>query len=341
VKYLIIGLGHMGKRRIRNLFELNIPKSEIFGFDLSEDKKNEVKEKYGITIVDNPDSIINEIDAIIICTSPLNHRQPQKYAIDNGKDFFCEVGLNDVGLEELLNIAKVKNIKAVPSKTPILYKNWKIVKKLISEEYVGKPISFNYHSGCFLPYAYASRKTDIQNLYTTKRESGSTREMLAFQMRWIQWIFGNANSVFSIKGKLSNDFKADIDDNFTLTCIFKENVFANIMVDAIAKPCCEMLEVTCTKGTIFHNLSYKRSVEVIRDGEKEWTSFPIDKIDSFERKNTTLGEVPYIEEMKDFINFVKDGIDYGFSYNDELKAIAVLNAAELSAKKGKMIKLDS
>ena len=43
MKFLVIGLGSMGKRRVRNLLA-NGEKS-IFGFDLREDRRKETEEK--------------------------------------------------------------------------------------------------------------------------------------------------------------------------------------------------------------------------------------------------------------------------------------------------------
>ena len=49
---LIIGLGSMGKRRIRCLKALGI--NSIWGYDTREDRKREAKEKYQIQIIDDP-----------------------------------------------------------------------------------------------------------------------------------------------------------------------------------------------------------------------------------------------------------------------------------------------
>ena len=46
MKVLVIGLGSMGKRRIRNLRALGL--SEIAGFDPRVDRRQEASEKYSI-----------------------------------------------------------------------------------------------------------------------------------------------------------------------------------------------------------------------------------------------------------------------------------------------------
>ena len=47
MKLLVIGLGSMGKRRVRNFTALG--DNEVAGFDLREDRCLEAAEKYGIT----------------------------------------------------------------------------------------------------------------------------------------------------------------------------------------------------------------------------------------------------------------------------------------------------
>ena len=49
MNFLIIGLGSMGKRRVRNLQALGY--RNIIGFDMREDRRKEAKEKYGIQTV--------------------------------------------------------------------------------------------------------------------------------------------------------------------------------------------------------------------------------------------------------------------------------------------------
>ena len=46
VKFLVIGLGSMGKRRVRNLNTLGY--NEVAGFDVREDRCLEAAEKYNI-----------------------------------------------------------------------------------------------------------------------------------------------------------------------------------------------------------------------------------------------------------------------------------------------------
>lgn len=83
MKFLIVGLGSMGKRRIRCLKSLG--HENIIGFDLKQSRRKEAEEKYGIeTISDVNKPDFNDIDALIISTPPDIHNQYIKLAIEKG-----------------------------------------------------------------------------------------------------------------------------------------------------------------------------------------------------------------------------------------------------------------
>ena len=76
MKFLIIGLGSMGQRRIRCLQHLKY--FDIYGFDIDRKKTQKVKNKYNIKVdTDLKKLFLINFDAIIISTDPKYH---MKYA---------------------------------------------------------------------------------------------------------------------------------------------------------------------------------------------------------------------------------------------------------------------
>ena len=72
MKFLVIGLGSMGKRRIRCLKRLG--QNDIAGFDVRQDRCNEVHQKYQIPTFDDWNQAQNlPADAWIISTPPDLH----------------------------------------------------------------------------------------------------------------------------------------------------------------------------------------------------------------------------------------------------------------------------
>ena len=73
MKFLVIGLGSMGKRRIRNLQKLGY--KHIAGFDLRQDRLDETYSEYDVLVYKNFNEAIKNFNpnVFIISTSPKHH----------------------------------------------------------------------------------------------------------------------------------------------------------------------------------------------------------------------------------------------------------------------------
>ena len=72
MKAVQIGLGSMGKRRIRNLLSVGI--NDITGFDKREDRRREAEDKYQIkTSAELTADLLSESDILIVSTPPDRH----------------------------------------------------------------------------------------------------------------------------------------------------------------------------------------------------------------------------------------------------------------------------
>ena len=88
MKVIVIGLGSMGKRRIRLLSEHQ--DIEIFGIDSNEERCKEVEDKYGVKcfISINKAKAEEPIECAFVCTSPLSHAGIIKECLQNNLHVF-------------------------------------------------------------------------------------------------------------------------------------------------------------------------------------------------------------------------------------------------------------
>ena len=104
-KVAVIGLGSMGKRRIRNLKALGFEK--IYGFDLREDRKLSSKQQYGIQVISSIEDLISEkFDALIISTPPDTHHIYMKIAIDYRIPAFIEASVLDTDFNDIIRLSE-------------------------------------------------------------------------------------------------------------------------------------------------------------------------------------------------------------------------------------------
>jgi len=150
MKFLVIGLGSMGKRRIRCLKRLGV--TEILGFDLKDDRREEARSKYGIDVVaDWAEAKAQPADAWIVSTPPDTHVTYGLQAVERNIAFFTEAGVTDPKTDVLIARLKETRVVGAPSCTMRYYFGPRRIKRLIADEAIGRPLSFTYHCGQYLP----------------------------------------------------------------------------------------------------------------------------------------------------------------------------------------------
>ena len=301
MKFLVIGLGSMGKRRVRNLIALGY-KDSVVGFDPRVDRTNEAKE-YSIETFNDFDEAVtkHKPDVFLISTPPNLHMQYAYFASENNISCFIEASVVDA--DKILELSKVienKNIVMAPSCTMRYYPGPMKIKELIENGTIGKVLNYNYHTGQYLPDWHPWE--NIKDFYVSNPDTGGAREIVPFELSWLNDIFGDANPLACVRKKLTN-MPADIDDIYHCLLEYPNNVIGNLTVEVISRPkAVREFRVMGSEGEIVFS-GDTNSVKYINTDMKDW------KIISFDVGTVQDGyinpEEPYINEVKDFVNSVK------------------------------------
>jgi predicted dehydrogenase len=332
IKFLIIGLGSMGKRRIRNLKYLK--ETNIVGFDITEERREETKEKYGIKTVNTIEKAFNENpNAIIISTPPHLHEDYMKLAIEKNIPFFTELNLISKGLNKIVKNGNEKNILMASSCDMRYIESIKKIKELIKNQKIGKVTSFAYHVGQYLPDWHPWE--DYRKFFASRKDTNGCVEVIPGELNWMEDIFGKITSVMSLNGKYS-DLEIDSPDTYQIILKFKNNLLGNYMVDVVSRVPCRNIRIIGTEGIIEWDHG-KKLIKMYTAKNKKWEEFPENE-GTIER-GYIHKEEPYIEEMSNFIKALKKGEKYPFLLNEELEILKILNSIEKSTKKRKEIKV--
>jgi predicted dehydrogenase len=330
--FLIVGLGSMGKRRVRNLQHLKAGK--ITGFDPREDRRKEAEERYGInTHGDFEEALGENPDVLIISTPPDLHMPYMKAAATANKHFFCEASVVDDGLDELIKLCESKNIIAAPSSTMRFNPSVKRIKKLVDEGSMGKPLALTYHSGQYLPDWHPYE--DYRTFYVARRATGGCREIVPFELSWLTWVLGDVTTISSLKDRVS-ELEVDIDDTYQMILRFDEGVLGHLLVDVIARPAFRSFRLLGSDGVITWSWD-DRQVRLYQAGTKEWTVF--DEPEPPPEPGYIASEGMYIDEMRHLINAIEGNETYTYSLADDKRVLDTLYAAERSSDSGQHIRL--
>lgn len=148
---VVLGLGSMGKRRIRCLQALGVIR--IIGVDIRPDRCREVSEKYGISTFSSLKETIEFIKPkfIIISLPPKLHVAAMRECVEHKIPFFVEASVLDDGLDEVIFDVKRLNLIAAPSSTLSFHPAIIEINNIVQSGRLGKISNIVYHSGQYLP----------------------------------------------------------------------------------------------------------------------------------------------------------------------------------------------
>ena len=331
VKFLVIGLGSMGKRRIRNLQALG--RNSVVGYDPRADRRDEASTRYGIKTYDSYEAALADYNpnALIISTGPSQHMDYALPAVDKGLHCLIEASVVDADrIAELSRLVKGTKLVMAPSCTMRYYPGPRKVKELIHSKKIGKPLNINYHTGQYLPDWHPW--VTIQDFYVSKRETGACRELIPFELTWLNDIFGNPDPLACIKGKVT-DIDADIDDIYHCLLRYPQGVLANITIEVVSRPrATRELHVLGSEGRLVFSAD-ESCVRYIRAGDEGWSHIALAS-ETIEAGYINPEE-PYISEMADFINAMESGKPVLFpnTLEDDVRVLELLNSLEHLSEK--------
>lgn len=322
MRFLIIGLGSMGKRRIRCLKNLGF--DSILGFDLREDRRMESIGKYGIKTIDYIDNLnFDNIDAIIISVPPDMHNRYIKLAIEKGKPAFVEASVVIGDLENLNLLAKEKDVFIAPSCTLRFHPAIKDIKEIVRSGKYGKITNFSYHSGQYLPDWHPWE--DVKDYYVCKKETGGGREIVPFELTWIVDVIGFPKDIFGFYGK-TMDVGANIDDTYSITMDFGD-CYGNLMVDVVSRYAVRSLVLNMENGQILWR--WDESIVKLYDAiNARWIHYHATEGKAAEGYNKNIIEDMYLDEIKSFIDGINNPDKFPNSLDEDIKILKLLYKAE-------------
>lgn len=326
MKVLIIGLGSMGKRRVRNLQALGF--KDLAGFDLRADRVEEAVSRYGIRGYREFQLALTEFapDALVISTGPAEHMEYAWAAFQHGIPCFIEASVVQADrILALHHAAEEKGIVMAPSCTMRYFPGPRKVKELLAAGAIGKTLYFNYQTGQYLPDWHPWE--NVEEYYVSRRETGGCREIVPFELAWLNDVFGEPEPIALVKDKLG-DINADIDDVYLCLLRFPGGIIGNMTVDVLSRPTSTReLRIVGSEGQIVMSADSKE-VRHIRLGADEWIRHQLGE--GTVEANYINPEEPYIAEMADFVAAVQEKRQERFPNTllDDYKVLTTLQELE-------------
>ena len=241
MRFLVIGLGSMGKRRIKCLQKLG--HYYIVGLDTDWSARDKVEID---TISDSDCVAFDKVDAMIICTPPNAHAEYIKRALTDSISTFVE---QSVILEDLIGL-DTRKIYIAPSCTMLFHPE---IQKLRWK----KIINFSYHVGQYLRDWHPDE--DIKDFYVSDHETGGCKELVAFELNWMTHLFGFPR-ICGFSGETVN-MGVHIDDTYAIAMDFG-HCYGSMTVDVTSRKKIRHLTVNTPDEQIVLDLNITEKIYV-------------------------------------------------------------------------------
>ena len=332
MKFLIIGLGSMGKRRIRNLLYLGY--SKIFGFDLNEGRRHEAVNKYGIITTENFDNVASlEVDAFIISVPPDKHHIYMSKAIELNIPCFVEASVVDYSFDELIALSEKNKVFIAPSSTMYFHPAIQKIKSIIEEQFIGAPTSISYHSGQYLPDWHSYE--NVKDFYVSQKETGGAREIVPFELTWLTKIFGFPSSVYGcVKKTIEIEGAESIDDTYVGVLDYNSFILT-LTIDVTSRVATRKMFINGSNGQLLWD--WNNNFISVYTPASGWNNLEFEMLAAEEGYNKNITEQMYIDELSCFIAGTSESIVYINNLRNDHAVLKILYAIEDSSINNKTV----
>lgn len=311
MKFLIAGLGSIGRRHLRNLIALGqedlllyrthqstLPDEALAPYPVEMDLGSALAQKPDAVIVSNPTAL--HLEVAIPAAKAGCHLLLEKPVADH----------LDERVEELHQIVSETGIQTLVGFQFRFHPVLNQVKKMLDRGDLGRVYSFHVHWGEYLPSWHPWE--DYRQSYAARRDlGGGVVNTLCHPLDYVRWLFGDVASLTAITDQVS-ELELDVEDVAEISLVMEKGIIGSIHLDYFQRPPAHWLTVNCEKGSI-HWENETGEAKVFQVDESGWKILkpPV----GFERNDL------FLEEMRHFLALIAGRTQSLCSLHDGMVAL--------------------
>jgi len=323
--FLVVGLGSMGKRRIRCLSALGL--KNVAGFDLRADRREEATQKYGIDTYSDFDEAVSAAkpNALFISVPPDVHHIYMKRAIDQKLPFFVEASVVDTDMDLILRASK--EVFMAPSATLLFHPAIRKMSEIISSGELGKISNFMLHSGQYLEDWHTYEK--VSDFYVSNPVTGGAREITPFELTWVTRLLGFPKRVCgNVRKTIAIPGAELIDDTYNFLMDY-EQFLATITIDVVSRNATRRVLINGSKKQLVWNWS-DNCVKLYSPETSKWEQVDYTLAPAAAGYNASISEGMYIDEVESFLTSLLGNGPFINNVENDWRVLKVLYAIEES-----------
>ena len=330
IKFGIIGAGRLGTTHADSLSKMeNVKLAAVY--DISEEKAQAMREKYGPEICSSVDELVAKVDAIVVATPSDCHIDGVRAAVKANKPVFTEKPLCRFAeqAEEYRSL-----LKGFTKTFGIGFVRRHMAKTLKFKELLDSGVIGNIRF-CNVDLPFGAFKRMYGDWFTDyKRSGGVILDMLAHHMDLANWFFGDAKRVYA-QGLLLDPAQGLPADYVSATVTYANGIIVNMMCSwQRFGRSGEVMEIYGEKGALTLDASSTVKL-VLLDGTTQEIEVN-ETAQSAGVGNASTGN-GFMNEMVAFADAIRTGRSYFPGIPEAFASFAVAEAMMRSAETNQIV----
>lgn len=325
MKIVLIGLGSIGLRHLRNLFTLGYNQVSI----VSRSGNLPAQFSYLPVYPSLHDALsASAFDAAIVCTPTSFHLVAAKALLEAKiPNIYIEkpVSHSFNGMEELLDLSSSYNNHIIVGYDLHFDPGMQKLKQLLAEEIIGKVISVNAQVGQYLP-DWRPNEDYTKGMSAKKETGGGVMLDLIHEFDYLLCLIGPATAI-ACQYTNSGALQIETEDVCDVLLRFENGATGTIHLDYLQQKLVRNCMITGYDGTIFWNLADSKVTWINKQKHEEEYTYK-----GFERNDR------FIEIMKAFLQNKND--DRLTTLQQGMESLHLVLAAKHSSENNVFVQLD-
>ena len=342
MKFVIAGMGSIGRRHFRNLIALGekdivllrshhatLSDDELIGYPVETDLAGALKK--------------HQPDAVIVSNPTALHLDVAIPSANAGCSILMEKPISNSldRVDELASALRRGGGRLLVGFQFRFHPTLQKAAQLLKENAIGKPLSFHAHWGEYLPNWHPWE--DFKNSYAARPDlGGGVILTLTHPLDYLRMLLGEVDSLWAFTS--ASNLGLEVEDATEIGLKMKSGAVGSIHLDYNQQPPSHHWEIVGSKGTmkwdnatgnlnVFSDPSPSPPIFQENGGRERggWITYPPPS--GFERN------VMFIEEMKHFVAVVRNKEEPVCTLEDGKQVLRLALAAHESNRKGTLVKL--
>jgi predicted dehydrogenase len=345
MKFLIAGLGSIGRRHLRNLVSLG--ESDILLYRTGHSTLPD-QDLAGFPVETNLDRALAEIStaddlrAVIVANPTALHLDVAIQAAEAGCHLLLEKPVSN-SLErtgELENAVARQGVQVLVGYQFRFHPGLQAMARLLAQGAIGQPVSARAHWGEYLPGWHPWE--DYRLGYSARAHLGGGAILtLSHPLDYLRWLLGEVEAVWAVTGR-TGELDLDVEDTAEIGLklsggldrrgeLNRHRTIASVHLDYNQQPPSHHLEVIGAQGSLRWDNQDGALHVYGKSSQWKWETLP--PPENFERNDL------FLSEMRHFLEVVQGNAQPVCTLQDGIKALQVALAAFESAREERMIYL--